>query len=119
VAKAAPTTAAKKAAPIAVAVRGNGERYTTNELSSAVRKAGLTIEFTPVVMAPANIGRGPAKEFKVDAMVARLRGSNGGLINERGPGTTLYNDTESLAAVEIFEKFRGRTFHNKLKVDIL
>jgi hypothetical protein len=88
VAKAAPTTAAKKAAPIAVAVRGNGARYTTNELSSAVRKAGLTIEFTPVVMAPANIGRGPAKEFKVDAMVARLRGSNGGLINERGPGTT-------------------------------
>jgi len=70
-------------------------------------------------MASVNIGRGPAKDFKVDAMVARLRGSNGGLINERGPGTPLYNDAESLAAVEIFEKFRGMTFHNKLKVEIL
>jgi hypothetical protein len=112
-------TKVAKAAPVAIGGRDKGERYTTNELSSATRKAGLTIEFTPVVMAPANIGRGPAKEFKVDAMVARLRGSNGGLINERGPGTTLYNDAESLAAVEIFEKFRGRTFHNKLKVEIL
>jgi hypothetical protein len=111
-------TKVAKAAPVAIGGRDKGERYTTNELSSATRKAGLTIEFTPVVMAPANIGRGPAKEFKVDAMVARLRGSNGGLINERGPGTTLYNDAESLAAVEIFEKFRGRTFHNKLKVEI-
>ena len=119
VAKAAPATAAKKAAPVAIAGRDKGARYTTNELSSAVRKAGLTIEFTPVVMASVNIGRGPAKEFKVDAMVARLRGSNGGLISERGPGTPLYNDAESLAAVEIFEKFRGRTFHNKLKVEIL
>jgi hypothetical protein len=113
------TTAAKKTVRVAIGGRDNGARYTTNELSSAVKKAGLTIEFSPVVTKPANIGRGPAKEFKVDAMIARLRGSNGGLINERGPGTPLYNDAESLAAVEIFEKFRGRTFHNKLRVELL
>ena len=119
VAKAAPATAAKKPAPVATGGRDKGARYTTNELSSAVRKAGLTVEFTPVVTKPANIGRGPAKEFKVDTMVAHLRGSNGDLIRDRGPGTPFYNDAESLAAVEIFEKFRGRTFHNKLKVEIL
>ncbi|PPQ26137.1 hypothetical protein CCR94_23020, partial [Rhodoblastus sphagnicola] len=73
----------------------------------------------PTVAKPATIGRGPAKEFKVDVIVANLRGSNGDLIRDRGPGTPLYNDAESLAAVEIFEKFRGRTFHNKLKVEIL
>jgi hypothetical protein len=119
VAKAAPATVAKKAAPVAAGERDKGARYTANELSSAVRKAGLTVQFTPVVMASVNIGRGPAKEFKVDAMVAHLRGSNGDLIRDRGPGTPLYNDAESFAAVEIFEKFRGRTFHNKLKVEIL
>ena len=64
-------------------------------------------------------GRGPAKEFKIDAVVAHLRGSNGDLIRDRGPGTPCYNDAESLAAVTIFEEFRGRTFHNKLKVEIL
>jgi hypothetical protein len=116
VAKAAPATAAKKAAPVAT---GKEARYTTNELNSVVRKAGLTVEFTPLATKPANIGRGPAKEFKVDMMVAHLRGSNGDLIRDRGPGTPLYNDAESLAAVEIFEKFRSRTFHNKLKVEIL
>ena len=84
-----------------------------------MRKAGLAIEFTPTVTKPANIGRGPAKEFKVDAIFANLRGSNGDLIRDRGPGTPLHNDAESLAAGEIFEKFRGRTFHNKLKVEIL
>jgi len=106
--------------PAATGSRGRGEnsRYTTNELNSAARKAGLVIEFTPTVARPANIGRGPAKEFKVDVIVANLRGSNGDLIRDRGPGTPLYNDAESLAAVEIFEKFRGRTFHNRLKVEI-
>jgi len=87
-------------------------------LNSAARKAGLVIEFTPMVAKPATIGRGPAKEFKVDVIVAHLRGSNGDLIRDRGPGAPLYNDAESLAAVEIFEKFRGRTFHDKLKVEI-
>ena len=119
VAIATPATAAKKAAPVATGGRDKGARYTTNELNSAVRKAGLTVEFTPVVTKPANIGRGPAKEFKVDMMVAHLRGSNGDLIRDRGPGTPMYNDAESLAAVEIFEKFRSRTFHNKLAVEIL
>ena len=51
--------------------------------------------------------------------MAHLRSSNGDLMRERGPGTPFYNDAESLAAVEIFEKFRGRTFHNKLKVELL
>ena len=119
VAKAAPATAAKKSAPAAARGRDKGARYTTNELSSAVKKAGLTMDFTPVVTRPANIGRGPAKEFKVDAIIAHLRGSNGDLIRDRGPGTPLYNDAESIAAVEIFERFRDRTFHNKLKVEIL
>jgi hypothetical protein len=113
--------AAAPAAPAKIATKGRskGARYTTNELNSAAKKAGLTIELTPVVTKPANIGRGPAKEFKVDAVVAHLRGSNGDLIRDRGPGKPLYNDAESLAAVAIFEEFRGRTFHNKLKVEIL
>lgn len=88
-------------------------------MNSAARKVGLTVEFTPIVTKSANIGRGPAKDFKVDAIIAHLRGSNGDLIRDRGPGTPLYNDAESLAAVAILEKFRGRTFHNKLKVEIL
>lgn len=117
-AKAAPTIAAKPSTPVAARGRAKGASYTTNELNSAVRKAGLTIDFSPVVTQVVSIGRGPAKEFKVDAIIAHLRGSNGELIKERGPGTPLYNDAESLAAVEIFEKFRGRTFHNKLKVEI-
>jgi hypothetical protein len=112
---AAPAAPAKTAAN----GRGKGARYTTNELNNAAKKAGLTVEFTPVVTKPANIGRGPAKEFKVDAVVAHLRGSNGDLIRDRGPGTPFYNDAESLAAVAIFETFRSRTFHNKLKVEIL
>jgi hypothetical protein len=118
-AKPAPVTAANKPATVAAGGRGKGVRYTTNELNSAVKKAGLTVEFTPVVTKSANIGRGPAKEFKVDAIIAHLRGSNGDLIRDRGPGTPLHNDAESLAAVAIFEKFRGQTFHNKLKVEIL
>jgi hypothetical protein len=113
--------AAASAAPAKIATKGRskGARYTTNELNSAAKKAGLTVELTPVVTKPAHIGRGPAKEFKVDAVVAHLRGSNGDLIRDRGPGKPLYNDAESLAAVAIFEEFRGRTFHNKLKVEIL
>jgi hypothetical protein len=113
--------AAAPAAPAKFATKGRskGARYTTNELNSAAKKAGLRVELAPVVTKPANIGRGPAKEFKVDAVVAHLRGSNGDLIRDRGPGTPLFNDAESLAAVAIFEKFRGRTFHNKLKVEIL
>ena len=118
-AKAAPVTAAKKPATVAAGGRSKGVRYTTNELNSAVKKAGLTVEFTPVVTKSVNIGRGPAKEFKVDAIIAHLRGSNGDLIRHRGPGTPLHNDAESLAAVAIFEKFRGQTFHSKLKVEIL
>jgi hypothetical protein len=109
------------AAPAKIAAKGNGKgvRFTTNELHSAARKVGLAVELVPAVTKPANIGRGPAREFKVDAVVAHLRGSNGDLIRDRGPGTPLHNDSESLAAVEIFEKFRNRTFHNKLKVEIL
>ncbi|PPQ36078.1 hypothetical protein SAMN06265338_1182 [Rhodoblastus acidophilus] len=116
--KAAAAVAAKKPAATGSRGRSDTARYTTNELNSAARKAGLIIEFTPTVAKPASIGRGPAKEFKVDVIVANLRGSNGDLIRDRGPGTPLHNDAESLAAVEIFEKFRGRTFHNKLKVEI-
>ena len=116
--KAAPTIAAKPSTPATARQRDKGANYTTNELNSAVKKAGLTIDFNPVVTKLVSIGRGPAKEFKVDAIIAHLRGSNGDLIKDRGPGTPLYNDAESLAAVEIFEKFRGRTFHNKLKVEI-
>jgi hypothetical protein len=109
-------TVAKKVAPSG---RGNGVRYTTNELNSAAKKAGLAVEFTPMASKPVSIGRGPAKEFKIDVVVAHLRGSNGDLIRDRGPGTPYYNDAQSLAAVAIFEKFRGRTFHKKLKVEIL
>ena len=98
--------------------RRKGVRYTTNELNRAAKKAGLTIELTPSPTKPVTIGRGPAREFKIDAVVAHLRGSNGELIRDRGPGTPYYNDAESLAAVEIFEEFRGKTFHNKLKVEI-
>jgi hypothetical protein len=103
-----------------VATKGHrkGVRYTTNELNRAAKKAGLTVELTPLPTKPVTIGRGPAKEFKIDSVVAHLRGSNGDLIRDRGPGTPFYNDAESLAAVEIFEEFRGRTFHNKLKVEI-
>lgn len=117
--KTASATAPARSATVAAGGRGKGARYTTNELNSAVKKAGLTVEFTPVVTKPANISRGPAKDFKVDAIVAHVRGSNGDLIRGRGPGTPLYNDAESLAAVGIFDKFRGKTFHNKLKVEIL
>jgi len=114
-------TAAAPAAPAKVAAKASskGARYTSNELHGAAKKAGLTIDFNPVVTKPASIGRGPAREFKVDAIVAHLRGSNGELIRDRGPGTPFHNDAESLAAVEIFEKFRSRTFHKKLKVEIL
>jgi hypothetical protein len=113
-------TAAAPAAPAKVAAKASskGARYTSNELHGAAKKAGLTVELAPIVTKPANIGRGPAKDFKVDAVVAHLRGSQGDLIRDRGPGTPFYNDAESLAAVAIFEKFRGRTFHNKLKVAI-
>jgi len=107
-----------KAAPAKIAPAKNA-RYTTNELNAAAKKAGLLVDFTPVVTKSASIGRGPARDFKVDAIIAHLRGSNGDLIRDRGPGTPLYNDKESLAAVEIFEKFRGRTFHNKVKVELL
>lgn len=99
--------------------RRKGVRYSTNELNRAAKKAGLTVELTPLPTRPVTIGRGPAKEFKIEGVVAHLRGSNGDLIRDRGPGTPSYNDAESLAAVEIFEEFRGRTFHNKLKVEIL
>jgi hypothetical protein len=107
-------------APGKVASKGRrkGVRHTTNELNRAAKKAGLTVELTPLPTKPVTIGRGPAREFKIDTIVAHLRGSNGELIRDRGPGTPYYNDAESLAAVEIFEEFRGRTFHNKLKVEI-
>lgn len=117
--KATPATAPAQTAKTPTGGSSNGVRYSTNELNSAAKKAGLTVEFTPVVTKAAHIARGPAKEFKVDAIIARLLGSNGDPIRDRGPGTPLYNDAESLAAVAIFEKFRGRTFHNKLKVEIL
>lgn len=108
----------KALAKVTTKGRRKGVRYTTNELNRAVKKAGLTVELTPSPTKPITIGRGPAREFKIDAVVAHLRGSNGELIRDRGPGTPYYNDAESLAAVEIFEEFRGRTFHNKLKVEI-
>jgi hypothetical protein len=119
IAKGAATAIPKTSVKVATSGSGKGIRYTTNELNSAAKKAGLTVEFTPMASKPVSIGRGPAKEFKIDVVVAHLRGSNGDLIRDRGPGTVFYNDAESLAAVAIFEKFRGRTFHKKLKVEIV
>jgi hypothetical protein len=118
IAKSAATAIPKAPEKVATSGRGNGVRYTTNELNSAAKKAGLTVELTPMASKPVSIGRGPAKEFKIDVVVAHLRGSNGDLIRDRGPGTPFYDDAESLAAVAIFEKFRGKTFHKKLKVEI-
>ena len=61
-------------AKVATKGRRKGIRYTTNELNRAAKKAGLTVELTPLPTGPVTIGRGPAKEFKIEGVVAHLRG---------------------------------------------